>query len=418
MKSRVEKFHLYTMEERVNWVKNFVGLTQEDLRLYENHGSLGKELSELLIENTIGVMEIPIGLAMNFIINDKETVVPMAVEESSVVAAASNGARLARRFGGFHTTVDESIMFSQIQVLNCQDPYGAKFRVLEKKEEILKLANEQDPTLVRLGGGAKDMEVRVIGQTNNPMLILHLIVNTLDAMGANAANTMAEKVSPLIEEITGGTVNLRIISNFADKRLARTRCVIHKEDIGGEEVVDRIVSAYEFAALDPYRAATHNKGIMNGISAVILATGNDTRAIEAGAHVYASRNGQYTSLSHWEKNKEGHLVGTLELPLAVGIIGGTTALHPKAKTNLKIMNVESARQLAEITVSVGLAQNLTALKALSTEGVQKGHMKLHAKNIAIMAGATGEKIDLVANKIVEAGKVRVDFAKEVLSQTP
>ncbi len=416
MKSRVEKFHLYELNKRQSWMRNFANLTEEELSLYQNFGSVGEELSDQLIENTVGVLEIPLGLGMNFIVNGNEVVVPMAVEESSVVAAASHGAKLTRKMGGFKTTVDESVMFSQIQVVNCKDPFGAMYRVLEQKEEVLKLANDQDPTLVNLGGGAFEIEARVIGQKENKMLILHLLVNTLDAMGANAVNTMAEKVSPLIEQITGGEVYLRIISNFADKRIARARCTIHKDDIGGEEVVDRILMAYEFASIDPYRAATHNKGIMNGISSVILATGNDTRAIEAGAHVYASRNGQYTALTKWEKNCDGHLVGTLELPLAVGIIGGATALHPKAKTNLKIMNVKTARELSEITVSVGLAQNLTALKALATDGVQKGHMKLHAKNIAIMAGASSAQVDFVAKELVSQGKVRLDFAKEVLSK--
>lgn len=412
--SRVEKFHMYSLKERQEWVSKYAQLTEDESNLFNQFGALGEELADQLVENTIGTIEIPLGLGMNFLVNDNDVVVPMATEESSVIAAASHGAKLARIMGGFKTTVSESIMFSQIQVLNCKDPYGAMYRVLENKNDIITLANEQDPTLVSLGGGAFDIEARVIGQKEDSMLVLHLLVNTLDAMGANTVNTMAEKVSAKIEQITNGSVFLKIVSNYADKRIARARCIINKESLGGEEVVDRIVRAYQFAALDPYRAATHNKGIMNGISSVVLATGNDTRAIEAGAHSYASRSGKYTSLSHWEKNSEGHLVGTIEVPMAVGIIGGATAIHPKTKASLKIMKVKSAKQLAGIIVSVGLAQNLTAIKALATTGIQKGHMKLHAKNVAIMAGATGELISTVAAKMIADEKVRIDYAKDIM----
>lgn len=415
MGSSISKFHQKTITERQHWMKEFASLTHEEERLYAHFGALGEDLAERLIENTIGVMEIPLGLAVNFLVNERDVVVPMAVEESSVVAAASYGAKLTRQSGGFNVTLTGSLMFSQIQLVGCKDPHGAKFRIISHKQEIIDLANQQDPILVELGGGAYDIDVRVINDHHHTFVVVHLYVNTIDAMGANAANTMAEKVAHFIEKISGGEVYLRIISNLADKRLARAACIIKKKDLGGEEVVDRIVTAYQFAKLDPYRAVTHNKGIMNGISTVVLATGNDTRAIEAGAHAYASRTGKYTSLSTWEKNEHGDLVGTLEMPLAVGIVGGYTSLHPKAKANLKLMKVHTAADLAEIIVAVGLAQNLTALKALATDGIQKGHMKLHAKNIAIMAGAIGDEIDAIAQEMVERKTVRLDLAKELLN---
>jgi len=298
-----------------------------------------------------------------------------------------------------------------------KDPYGAKMKILENKDEILKIANAQDPILVKLGGGAKDIEGRVVHHPiAGPMVITHLLVDVKDAMGANAVNTMAEAVAPFIEEITGGKVYLRIISNLADKRLVRARCVVPKEALGGEEVVDGIVLAWAFADADPYRAATHNKGIMNGVDAVVIATGNDWRAVEAGAHSYAARWGVYKPLSVWEKNENGDLVGTLEMPLAVGIVGGATKVHPLAKLCLKILGVKTAKELAEIIGAVGLAQNLAALRALATEGIQKGHMRLHAKNIAVMAGATGDLIDKVAEIMIKHKKIRFDFAQEVLEK--
>lgn len=405
------------MKERQEILQEKVSiLTNDDITLYQNYGALGEKLTDQLIENTIGIMEIPLGLAVNFVVNNKDILVPMATEESSVVAAASHGAKLARPTGGFKATTSGSIMFSQIQLLGITDLHGAKMKILENKEELLEHARKQDSILDQLGGGPIDLEVRVFDKNYTPMLVVHLVVNTLDAMGANAVNTMAESIGPMLESITGGKVLLKIISNLADKRLARARCTVLKEDLNGEDVVDGIVNAYQFASQDPYRAATHNKGIMNGISAVVLATGNDTRAVEAGAHAYASRFGQYTSLSTWEKDKNGNLVGTLELPMAVGIIGGSTSIHPKAKVNVKIMEITKAKDLAEVIVSTGLAQNLTALKALATDGIQRGHMKLHAKNIAIMAGATGETVDLIASQLVKEGQVRVDRAKQLVKQ--
>jgi hydroxymethylglutaryl-CoA reductase len=414
--SEISKFYQRTMKERQDiLLEQIESLSSEEIRLYQNYGGLGETLTDQLIENSIGTIEIPLGLAVNFKVNERDIFIPMATEESSVVAAASHAAKLARPNGGFKATSTGSIMFSQIQLVGITDPYGAKMKIMEKKGEILELARKQDPTLDQLGGGPLDLEVRVF-DIPNPMLIVHLIVDTLDAMGANAVNTMAESIAPLLESLSGGNVLLKIISNLADKRLARSRCTVKKEDLNGEDVVDAIITAYRFAAQDPYRAATHNKGIMNGISAVVLATGNDTRAVEAGAHAYASRYGQYSSLTTWEKNNNGDLVGTIELPMAVGIIGGATSIHPKAKTNLKIMGITKAHELAEIIASVGLAQNLTALKALATDGIQKGHMKLHAKNVAIMAGAGEELVDLIAAQLVKEGQVRIDRAKELVDQ--
>lgn len=412
--SKVSKFHQKTMQERLDWISKFSDLNHEDRELYLQSGTDNNNLADQLIENSIGVMEVPLGVAVNFIVNGKDCIVPMAVEETSVIAAASNGAKLARPLGGFHMHFTGSYMIGQVQITNLKSPESAKIKILQNKDDILDIANSQDPTLVELGGGAYDLEVRIVGDKSEEMLIVHLLVDTLDAMGANATNTMAEKIAPTLEQISKGNAYLRIISNLADHRLIQGYCEIKKEDLGGEEVVDNIVEACRFANLDPYRAATNNKGIMNGISSVVLATGNDTRAIEAGAHAYAVRNGQYRSLTQWEKNEKGNLVGSIDMPLAIGVIGGATSLNPKAKANLKIMGVNTSQELSEIIGSVGLAQNLTALKALATEGVQKGHMRLHAKNVALMADATGDEIDYVSKELVKKDIIRVDEAKKII----
>jgi hydroxymethylglutaryl-CoA reductase len=307
-------------------------------------------------------------------------------------------------------------MIGQIQVVDLKDPYAAKMRVLQSKKEVLEKANEQDPMLVSIGGGARDLTTRVIHTNNGPMLVAELHVDCRDAMGANAVNTMAEAVAPMIERLTGGRVYLRIISNLATERLVRAWCIIPKESVGGEDVVDGIVNAYAFAAADPYRAATHNKGILNGIIAVIVATCNDHRAIEAGAHAYAARNGRYTSLSTWEKDRNGNLAGSIELPMAVGLVGGAVRTHPVARIAVKILGVKKANEFAEICAAVGLAQNLGALRALANEGIQHGHMSLHSRNIAVAAGATGKLVDLVAEKMVQERKIRMDRAKELLDQ--
>jgi len=368
-----------------------------------------------MIENVIGAFQLPVGIAVNFLINGKEYLIPMAIEEPSVVAAASNAAGMARKSGGFFTSSTGPIMIAQIQVVNIKDPFNMKVKLLENKEDIIKMANDKDPMLISLGGGMKDMEVRVIDSIIGPMVIVHLIVNTLDAMGANTVNTMAEAVAPFIERITGGRVYLRILSNLADKRLARARTMVAKEDLGGEDVVDGIVAAYAFAYADPYRAATHNKGIMNGIIPMITVTGNDTRAIEAGAHSYAARSGVYRSLTTWEKNSDGNLVGSIELPMAVGLIGGATKVHPIAKIAVRILGVKSAVELAEVIAAVGLAQNMAGLRVLATEGVQRGHMSLHARNVAVEAGTPPELIDKVVETMVKEKKVRMDYAKEILA---
>ena len=414
--SRIPGFYKLKPKERLEIVKDFASLTEDEVEALMNTGSLPIELADRMIENVIGAIPIPIGVAVNFLINGRDYMIPMAIEEPSVVAAASNAARMARRSGGFHAECTRPVMIGQIQCVGIKDPYRAKMEVLSAKEEILQKANEQDPLLVSLGGGAIDLEARVIDTRSGPMLITHLLVDCKDAMGANAVNTMAEAVAPMIERITGGRVYLRIISNLATKRLARAWTKIDKEAVGGEEVVDGIVEAYNFASADPYRAATHNKGIMNGVIAVAIATCNDHRAIEAGAHAYAAISGRYLPLSVWEKNEDGDLVGSIELPMAVGTVGGATKVHPIAKICLKILGVKSANELAAVMAAVGLAQNLAALRALADEGIQRGHMKLHARNIAIQAGAKGELIDLLVQRMVEERKIRLDRAKELLKE--
>jgi len=409
-------FYKLSPKERLSFVKEFAGLTDEEAALLQNTGSLPLDLADRMIENVIGAIPIPLGIAVNFLINKRDYLIPMAIEEPSVVAAASYAAKMAREGGGFFTSSTPPIMIGQIQAVGIQDPHAAKMRILQAKEEILNKANDQDPVLVSVGGGAKDLNVKVIQTTLGPMVITELYVDCRDAMGANAVNTMCEAVAPIIEKISGGRVYLRIISNLADKRLARAWCTVPKDAVGGEEVVDGIVAASAFAAADPYRAATHNKGILNGIIAVVIATCNDHRAVEAGAHAYAARSGQYTTLSTWEKNENGDLVGTIELPMAVGIIGGAVRTHPIARLCLKILGVKTANEFAEVLAAVGLAQNLGALRALAHEGIQRGHMSLHARNIAIAAGATGELIDLVAEKMVEERKIRMDRAKELIEQ--
>jgi hydroxymethylglutaryl-CoA reductase len=414
--SLVSGFYKLNPRERLAFVREFAGLSDQECASLRNTGSLPLDLADRMIENVIGATPVPLGIAVNFQINKRDYLIPMAIEEPSVVAAASYAAKMAREGGGFHTSSTQPIMIGQIQAVGIKDPYAAKMRVIQAKEEILKKANDQDPVLVSVGGGAKDLTAKVINTTQGPMLITELHVDCRDAMGANAVNTMAEAVTPIIERITGGRVYLRIISNLATKRLARAWCIVPKEVVGGEQVVDGVVNAYAFAAADPYRAATHNKGILNGIIAVIIATCNDHRAIEAGAHAYAARNGHYTALSMWEKNENGDLVGSVELPMAVGLIGGAVRTHPIAKIAIKILGVKTANEFAEVLAAVGLAQNLGALRALAHEGIQRGHMSLHARNIAVAAGATGELIDLVAEKMVQERKIRMDRAKELIEQ--
>ncbi len=418
--SEYKGFYKLTPEERLKFVKEFAELTDEEVEAIRTSGSLKIEQADRMIENVIGTMELPLGVGMNFLINGRDYIVPMSIEEPSIVAAVSNIAKVARKCGGFHTSSTAPVMIAQIQLSSVDDPFGAKFSILTRKNDILSLANEQDPVLVKFGGGAKDIEVRVIDTICGPMVVLHLLVDCRDAMGANAVNTMAEAVAPLIEEITGGKVYLRILSNLAAYRLARAKVVLTKEVLGtkaysGEEVIDRIIEAYAFAKADPFRAATHNKGIMNGIDAAIIATGNDFRAVEAGAHTFASLNG-YGPLTTYEKDKHGNLVCSIELPMAVGLVGGATKVHPVAKANVKILGVKTANEMAEVFAAVGLAQNIGALKALATEGIQRGHMSLHARNLAITAGAPPEIVDEVVKILIKEGKVRMDRAQEVIAE--
>ena len=413
-KSNYSGFYKLSVEERLDEVVKFANLDKEDIENIKNTDALDISKADNMVENVIGRFTLPMGVALNFKINDKDYIIPMVSEEASVIAAASNAAKLARSSGGFYTSNTGSIMIAQIQIVGVKDVNYTRMVIYENKEKILKICNDKDPVLVKFGGGALDIDVRVIETNFENMVILHLKVNTLDAMGANAVNTMAETVAPFIETITGGTVYLRILSNLAIERLVRARTKIKKEELGGEEVVDKIILAYTFAEADSFRATTHNKGIMNGISAVVLATGNDTRAIEAGAHAYASITGSYKPLTKWEKDNNGDLVGTIELPLALGLVGGATKIHPTAKTVVKILGVKSATELGEIVASVGLAQNLAAIKALATEGIQRGHMSLHAKNIASVAGAKGEEPDRIVKKMIEDKNINLEYAKSLL----
>jgi hydroxymethylglutaryl-CoA reductase len=418
--SRVPGFYRLTLAERQAELASAGLLTPEELSSLTGEAPLTPEQADFMIENVVGTHALPLGIAVNFAVNGHEVLVPMAVEEPSVVAGASFMAKLARAGGGFFADTTPPEMIGQIQVLDVADLPSARMRILEAREELLAEAAKTDPVLQRLGGGPRDVEVRLIPETPvGPFLVVHLIFDVRDAMGANAVNTACEQLAPRIERLTGGRVHLRILSNLADRRLARARCTIPLSELAfgefpAEQVRDGVIEAWAFAAADPYRAATHNKGIMNGVDAVVIATGNDWRAVEAGAHAYAARNGKYTTLSTWEKDDQGNLVGTLEMPMAVGIVGGATKVHPTAKAALKLMGVKTAAQLAEVIVSVGLAQNLAALRALATEGIQRGHMSLHARQVAISAGARGEQIARLAAQLVAERAIRLDRAQEIL----
>ncbi len=413
--SRIPGFYKMSVKERLEKVAEFAGLSEDEKKLLISTASLSIEIADRMIENVIGTFELPIGVATNFLIDGKDYLIPMVIEEPSVVAAASNAAKMARVRGGFTTDYTGSVMIGQVQVTKLKNPNAARFDVLKNKDEIISKANECDPILTKLGGGCRDVEARVIETAAGRMLIVHLLVDVKDAMGANAVNTMCEAVAPLIERITGGKVYLRIISNLATYRLARAKAVFDKKAIGGEDVVEGIMNAYAFASADPYRCATHNKGIMNGISALVIATGNDFRAVEAGAHSYAALRG-YKPLTHYEVDAEGNLVGTIELPIAVGTVGGATNVNPLARICLKILGVKSSEELARVAAAVGLAQNFAALRALATEGIQRGHMELHARNVAIAAGAVGEEIDRVVEIMVRERKIRLDYARELVEK--
>ncbi|MGB7872752.1 MAG: hydroxymethylglutaryl-CoA reductase, degradative [Anaerolineales bacterium] len=419
--SRISGFYKLTLDKRIAKIADDSPLTPEDLLPFK-YGGLTPDSANHMIENVIGTYSLPLGIGLNFQVNGRDVLVPFAIEEPSVVAGASFMAKLARAGGGFQATTSAPEMIGQMQVLDVDDVHSARLKIYEFKAALLAEAGEIDPILNKFGGGARDLEVRIIEDSPiGAFLVVHLIYDVRDAMGANAVNTACERLAPRIEAITGGRVHLRILSNLADRRLARARCSIPVEELAfddytGQEVRDGIIEAWAFAACDPYRAATHNKGIMNGVDAVVIATGNDWRAIEAGAHAYAVKNGKYTSLSTWAKDADGNLVGTLEMPMAVGIVGGATKVHPAAQTSVKLMGVKTASELAEIIVSVGLAQNLAALRALATEGIQRGHMSLHARQVAIAAGAEDELIEKVATQMVAEKTVRIDRAEEILKK--
>lgn len=420
--SRIPGFYNLSLDERLAHIASLTGLTDEEINVLKGEGGLSPDQAGNMIENVIGVHALPLGIGLNFLVNDREVLIPMALEEPSVVAGASFMAKLARAGGGFTAHVSLPEMIGQMQVLGLEDLQTARFLLLEKKQELLDEVSEIDPVLKRLGGGPRDLEVRIFENSPvGPFLVIHLIYDVRDAMGANAVNTAVERLAPRVETITGGRVHLRILSNLSDRRVARARCTIPLAELafdgyGADEVRDGIIAAWAFAAVDPYRAATHNKGIMNAVDPVLIATGNDWRAVEAGAHAYAARGGRYTSLSTWGESSTGDLVGTLEIPLAVGIVGGATKVHPSAKIALKIMGVRSAAELAEVIVSVGLAQNLAALRALATEGIQRGHMTLHARQVAVAAGAEGDIITRLAQKLIEEENIRIDRAEEILTE--
>lgn len=417
-----KKFYQLDLDGRYDFLQQASGLSPEDLQAYQPDGGMKPELADAMVENAIGVFGLPLGIAQHFVVNGRAVLVPMAIEEPSVIASASFMAKLAQASGGFKASMSSQEMIGQLQVLDLPDPHAAASLVQAHKAELLALVNQNAPRLVDRGGGARDIQTRII--ENSPIgsfLVVHLILDTRDAMGANAINSALEQLATPLAELTGGRVHLKILSNLADRRLATAEATFAPEvlafgDYSGEEVRDGILEAWAFAAADPYRAATHNKGIMNGIDAVVIATGNDWRAIEAGAHAWAARDGCYTSLSTWRKDENGHLHGSLTLPMAIGTVGGATRVHPTAQANLKLMGVKTAQDLGEIIVSVGLAQNLAAMRALSTEGIQRGHMSLHARQIALSVGATPDQAQRIATQLVKEKNNNAQRAKEILAE--
>ena len=406
--------------QRLEAVSKAINCNQDLLKDLKGEGSLSLKIADGMIENVVGRFELPLGIATNFLVNGKDYLIPMAVEEPSVVAAASHMAKLARMNGGFQAVSDRPIMRGQIQVMDLENLHDSKAKILEHKNELISAANEKDKTLVNLGGGCEDLEVHLFKETPaGPMLVVHLLVDVRDAMGANTVNTMAEHIAPLIEKLINGRVRLRILSNLADKRLVTASVKLSAsqfdtKNYSGNEVIKGIFEAASFAAVDPYRAATHNKGIMNGIDPIIVVTGNDWRAIEAGAHAFAARDGHYTSLTDWSISNNGDLLGKITLPMAVGLVGGATKTHPTAKAAIALLGVKTATELGQVIAAVGLAQNLAALRALATEGIQRGHMTLHARNIAVQAGANGSEIDLIVKGMIDSQNVTMDNAMQIL----
>ncbi len=424
--SELPGFYRRTTAERREFLRAWAELSDAELRALEFPPGVDPGTIERMIENVVGVMPLPVGIATNFLVNGRDYLVPMAIEEPSVVAAASNSAKLARAAGGFRAQSTAPVMIGQVQIVGVTDPEAARLRILDRREALLAAANAKDPVLVRFGGGAKDLEVRLVGSARGPMLVVHLLVDARDAGGMNAVNTMCEALAPELAELAQGRAVLRIISNLAVHRLARARATFRAELLAtetakGPEVVDAILDAYAFAAADPFRCATHNKGIMNGVSAVVVATGNDFRAVESGAHSYAAwraaaDGGVVRPLTSYEKNRDGDLVGTIELPVAVGLIGGATAVHPTAKTLVKVLGVKSSGELGELLAAVGLAQNFAALRALATEGIQRGHMELAARNFAANAGARPDEVDRVVERMIAEHTIRFDRAKEIIEE--
>jgi hydroxymethylglutaryl-CoA reductase len=421
--SRLSGFHKLPVAERLGTVSRMFKLSGDETNAIAGGHALTSDLANTMIENAVGVFTLPMGLGLNLLVNGRDYVVPMVVEEPSVIAAVSFAARIAREGGGFTAEADDPIMIGQVQVTGYGDPSEASKKLVAHKEQLLALANSFHPSLLSRGGGARDVEVRVLpapeGPRGEPLLVLHLLIDTQEAMGANLINTMAEGIAPLVEQITGGKVYLRILSNLADRRLARSMVRIPVTsladfDMSGESIAEGIIQASRFAVADPYRAATHNKGIMNGIDSMAIATGQDWRAIEAGAHAFAARDGQYRPLSTWTL-EEAHLVGRIELPLALGTVGGPIKIHPQVQTALKILRTTSARELSMVMASVGLAQNFAAVRALGSVGIQKGHMAMHARCVAVTAGARGHWIEQVTNALVKTGQVKVEKAKEILA---
>ena len=416
--SRIPGFYRLDVDGRLDELRTRFGLTEDEVAVLRDGGRLGVDRADKMVENCVGVFGLPIGLGLNFLINDQEYVVPMVVEEPSIVAAVSNMARTVRQGGGFRAEADESVMIGQVQILGAPEPEKAVAALQAAKARILDQANAVHPNMKRRGGGARDIEVRVF-EDPYPMIVLHLLVDCGEAMGANAINAMAEGVADLVEELTGGRVNLRILSNLADRRCARAWCKIPEIHLGGNgfkgpDVAEGIVQAYRFAAVDPYRAATHTKDIMNGVDAVAIATGNDWRSIEAGAHAFAARDGRYTSLTKWWR-EDGHLHGFIELPMAVGVVGGSTNVHPTIGVLRKILGIASAGELGMVMAAVGLSQNMGALRALSTEGINRGHMTLHARSVALAAGAEGKLVDEIAAELVAMGQIKIDVAQDLLA---
>ena len=405
--SRLRGFFRLSVAERRQIVAEAAGLSQTQIDALAAHGELSEDAANSMIENVIGTMSLPVGVATNFVIDGKHYLIPFCLEESSVVAAASNMAKRCLSRGGFRTNNDGPMMIGQMQILELSDIPLAISIIENSKDELMEICNDRPSTMIKLGGGCKDIELRVVETLSGPMLIMHILVDTRDAMGANAVNTMVELIAPEVERLTGGRVHLKIVANLAAHRLARVEATFTAEELSddgtrenGLQVIAGILQAHHFAVADPYRAVTQNKGVMNAISSVSVACGQDWRAIEAGCHAWAShKSGIYTSMTQWTQDKNGDLVGSIETPMAVGIVGGASKVHPAAMANLAILGVNSAQELAGVIAASGLAQNLGALRALATNGIQTGHMKLHSRNMAVSAGATDDEIEIVAQRL-------------------